>query len=76
MEKETEDSENNEVLANRFWLILKVNPCQRTKQVIYDWPSIKWTWWYVTKSRLDVQFITKIFLVMVFGQQTKEKAYD
>lgn len=75
MEKETEESENNEALANRFRLILKVNPCQRTKQVIYGWPSIKWTWSYVTKSRLDVQFIKKISLVMVFGQQTKEKTH-
>lgn len=69
MEKETEESENNEALANRFRLILKVNPCPRTKQVIYGWSN-------VTKSRLDVQFINKISLVMVFGQQTKEKTHD
>ena len=31
---------------------------------------------YVTKSRLDVQFVKKIPLEMVIGQQMKEEGYD
>ena len=31
---------------------------------------------YITKSRLDVQFFTKIPLKMVIGQQMKEEGYD
>ena len=31
---------------------------------------------YITKSRLDVQFIEKIPLEMVIGQQMKEEGYD
>ena len=31
---------------------------------------------YITKSRLDVQFFTKIPLEMVIGQQMKEEGYD
>ena len=31
---------------------------------------------YITKSRLDVQFVKKISLEMVIGQQMKEEGYD
>ena len=31
---------------------------------------------YITKRRLDVQFVKKIPLEMVIGQQMKEKGYD
>ena len=31
---------------------------------------------YVTKSRLDVQFVKSILLEMVIGQQMKEEEYD
>ena len=31
---------------------------------------------YITKSRLYVQFIKKISLEMVIGQQIKEEGYD
>ena len=31
---------------------------------------------YVTKSRLDVQFIKKIRLEVAIGQQIKEEGYD
>ena len=31
---------------------------------------------YITKSRLDVQFVRKIPLEIVIGQQMKEKAND
>ena len=31
---------------------------------------------YITKSRLDVQFVKKIPLEMVIGQQMKEERYD
>ena len=31
---------------------------------------------YITKSRLDVQFVKKIPLETVIGQQMKEKGYD
>ena len=31
---------------------------------------------HVTKSRLDVQFVKKIPLEMVIGQQMKEEGYD
>ena len=31
---------------------------------------------YVTKSRSDVQFVKKIPLEMVIGQQMKEEGYD
>ena len=31
---------------------------------------------YITKSRLDVQFVKKIPLEIVIGQQMKEKGYD
>ena len=31
---------------------------------------------YITKSRLDVQFVKKIPLEMVIGQQMKEEGYD
>ena len=31
---------------------------------------------YITKSRLDVQFVKKIPLAMVIGQQMKEEGYD
>ena len=31
---------------------------------------------YITKSRLDVQLVKKIPLVMVIGQQLKEEVYD
>ena len=31
---------------------------------------------YITKSRLDVQFVKKIPLEMVIGQQMEEEGYD
>ena len=31
---------------------------------------------YITKSRLDVQFVKKISLEMVIGQQMKEEGHD
>ena len=31
---------------------------------------------YITKSRLDVQFVQKISLEMIIGQQMKEEGYD
>ena len=31
---------------------------------------------YITNSRLDVQFVKKISLKMVIGQQMKEEGYD
>ena len=31
---------------------------------------------YITKSTLDVQFVKKISLKMVIGQQMKEEGYD
>ena len=31
---------------------------------------------YITKSRLQVQFVEKIPLEMVIGQQMKEEGYD
>ena len=31
---------------------------------------------YITKNRLDVQFVRKILLVMVIGQKIKEEGYD
>ena len=31
---------------------------------------------YIAKSRLDVQFVKKIPLEMVIGQQMKEEGYD
>ena len=32
--------------------------------------------YYITKSRLDVQFAKKILLEMVIGQQMREEEYD
>ena len=31
---------------------------------------------HITKSRLDVQFVKKIPLEMIIGQQMKEEGYD
>ena len=31
---------------------------------------------YITESRLDVQFVKKISLEMIIGQQMKEEGYD
>ena len=31
---------------------------------------------FITKSRLDVQFVKKIPLEMIIGQQMKEEGYD
>ena len=31
---------------------------------------------YISKSRLDVQFVKKIPLEMIIGQQMKEEGYD
>ena len=31
---------------------------------------------YINKSRLDVQFVKKISMEMVIGQQMKEEGYD
>ena len=32
--------------------------------------------YYITKSRLDVQFVKKIPVEMLIGQQMKEEGYD
>ena len=59
--KKTEDGENLffKALDNRFWLTLK--SYSWFNRVNHGQPSIKWTsWkgkWYVTKSRLDVEFV-------------------
>ena len=33
-------------------------------------------WWYVTKSRWDVQFVKKISLEMVIDKLMKEEEYN
>ena len=47
---------------------------------VYGRPSWKGNYMlyycYITKSRLNVQFVKKIPLEMVIGQQTKEEGYD
>ena len=78
--KKSDDGENLffKALANRFWLTSK--SYSRFNKVAHGWPSIKWTsWkgkWYVTKSRLDVEFVKKITLEMVIDQQMKEEGND
>ena len=32
--------------------------------------------YYITKSRLDLQFVKKILLEIVIGQRMKEEGYD
>ena len=70
-EKETEDGENLffKAIGNKFWLISKIYSW--FNEVVHGKPSIKRTsWkgkWYVTKSRLDVEFVKKITLEMVIG---------
>ena len=65
-------------LANRFWLTSKY--CSRFNKVVHGRPSIKWIlWkgkWYVTKSRLYVQFVKKTPLEMAIGPQMKEEGHD
>ena len=78
--KKTKDGENLffKALANRFWLTSK--SYSWFNKVVHGQPSIKRTsWkgkWYVTKSRLDVEFVKKITLEMVIGQQMKEEGLD
>ena len=51
---------------------------------IHGRPSTKWTSWkdndmfymFTIKSRLDAQFVKKVPLEMVIGQQIKEEGYD
>ena len=65
-------------LANTFWLTTK--SYSWFNEVAHGWPSIKRTsWkgkWSVSKSRLDVEFVKKITLKMVIGQQMKEEKLD
>ena len=64
-------------------MLLLQSFCKHQK-VVYGQPSIKCTSWkgndmllyYVTKSRLDVQFVQKISSEMVIGQRMKDKGYD
>ena len=59
--KKTEDGENLffKALDNTFWLTSKSYSC--FNKVVHGQPSTKRTsWkgkWYVTKSRLDVEFV-------------------
>ena len=78
--KKTEDGENlfYKALANRFWLTSK--SCSWFNKVVHGRPSTKWTSgkdkWYVTKSRLYVEFVKKTPLEMVIGQQMKKEGHD
>ena len=69
--KKTEDGENLffKALDNRSWL--KSKSYSWFKKVVDGQPSIiRTSWkgkWYVTKSRLDVEFVKKITLEMVIG---------
>ena len=74
--KKTEDGENVFLM-----LLLKIF-CLHQK-VVYGWPSIKWTSWNgnfilynVILLKVEVQFVRKILLEMVIGQQMKEEVYD
>ena len=77
--KKTEDGKNVffKALAKHFLLTSKS----------YLWPTfyqmdlIKRLWYdillcYITKSRLDIQFVRKITYEIVIGQQMKEEGYD
>ena len=77
--KKTEDGKNVffKALAKDFLLTSKS----------YLWPTfyqmdlIKRLWHdillcYITKSRLDIQFVRKITYEIVIGQQMKEEGYD
>ena len=58
------------------------------KMFLFIWKSCSWptfyqmdflmifSIYYITKSRLDVQFVKKIPLGMVIGQQMEEEGYD
>ena len=54
------------------------------QKVVYGRPSIKWTSWNgnfilyndVILLKVEVQFVKKILLEMVIGQQVKEEVYD
>ena len=78
--KKTADGENLffKALGDRFWLTLK--NYSWFNKVVHSRPSIKWTSWnselYVTKTRLNVQFVKKITLEMVIGQHMKEEGLD
>ena len=67
--KKTEDGENLflKALDNRFWLTSK--SYSWFNKVVHGQPSIERTSWkgkrYVTKSRLDVEFVKKTTLKMV-----------
>ena len=80
LEKKTENDENLffKALANRFWLTSK--SYSWLNEVVHGRPSSKRTSGkgkqYVTKSRLDAEFVKKITLEMVIGQQMKEEALD
>ena len=69
--KKTEDDENlfYKALDNWFWLTS--TSYSWFNKVIHGQPSIKQTsWkgkWYVTESRLDVEFVKEITLEMVIG---------
>ena len=77
--KKTEDVWNVffKALAKIFLLTLKSS----SWPTFYQMDFMKRYWYvmllcYVTKSRLDVQFVKKIPLEMVIGQQMKEEGYD
>ena len=78
--KKTEDGKNLffKALAKRFWLTSK--SYSWFSKVVYGRPSIKRTSskgkWYVNKSRLDEEFVNKITLEIVIGQQMKEEEHD
>ena len=48
-------------------------PCSSASIVNFEHITASWD---ITKSRLDVQFLRKIPLDMVIGQQMKEEWYD
>ena len=65
-----------------FFNALAKNFCLHQK-VVYGLPSIKWTSWNgnfilynVILLKVEVQFVRKILLEMVIGQQMKEEVYD
>ena len=78
--EKTKDGENLffKSLANRFWLTSK--SYSWFNKVAHARSSIKWTSgkgnWSVTKSRLDAEFVKKITLEIVIGQQMKEEGLD
>ena len=78
--KKPEDGENLvfKALANRYWLTSKNYSWFNI--VVHGQPSVKqilWKGkWSVNKSRLNVEFVKKINLEMVIGQQMEEKGLD